>query len=723
MRISTHPHSTRGWLTALALLSLALGCDGGDGTDDAGVEVARTFPRFEPNAGPMDFGAIPFPDDLYLDDEGHPSLGELPSEAAALEGFSDATREMLAELDGFSALAPIFFQLPPGSVDPTSLPATPADSMREDASAFLLDASPGSAAAFAPVPVIVRFDADSGLLAMRPYEGHPLVPGRRYAAVLTTAIVDDAGMPIGPNPRFQAIRDASTRPEDPVDAEAHDHYTTILASIGSSGILPESIAALAVFTVQTVAPELAAARSTVWAGEVPTVELIAAYPAGVELDALLGTPVAQEPGLDVEGGVMHRRIGHLIQGRFEAPWMLGTEPRVHGRFRSDGADGLVVGRTEAVPFTLTVPTGTIDRLPVVIFQHGIGSERSSMLAVADALAGAGYATLAIDIPYHGMRAAGALVDARHRFGATEGPDDFGERTGQEIQLEYLGVIDEAGELPAFHPVYVRDAVRQSVADLMRAVRVLREGDWSAVQAETGLETLGFSADPLGYVGVSLGGIVGTVFLAAEPEVGAAVLNVSGGDWIRLVEHSAAFSGTFLPLLLPRLGVDASAVHPQDNPLVFLPEVALVSTLLDRGDAIAASPLLDMRPIHLLFQMAEHDETVGNISTESLARANSASIIDAEPAHTDLMQADLPVTENVELAEMRVTRGLTVFSPATHGLLSRRRDDRSHAQPVEPPFASVSPVDVDNPVDEALAQVVFFFESWRSGPARIEAPAP
>ena len=43
-------------------------------------------------------------------------------------------------------------------------------------------------------------------------------------------------------------------------------------------------------------------------------------------------------------------------------------------------------------------------LPVVIVQHGLGRERSDALPMANALAGLGYATIAIDAPFHGSSA-------------------------------------------------------------------------------------------------------------------------------------------------------------------------------------------------------------------------------------------------------------------------------------------------------------------------------
>jgi dienelactone hydrolase len=707
-----------------ATLWALAGCDPAPESPDGGLVLARVRPSFELATDPMDLGAVPFPDDLYLDETGHIALGRLPHEDDAIPSdFPGSLRESLAELDGFSTTSPVFFWFPPGSLDASSLPQSPSATTREDSPVFLVDADDGSSTRGRRVPVLVHYNPELGQLALRPYDGHPLVAGRRYAAVVTTAVLDDMGMPIGPSEGFARIRDADVRPEDALEGEAYDRYSPVLTSLASAGIPKAQVAALAVFTVQTVMPDLRDARALVWADDPPAVALVTAVESGPDLDALLGTPVEALPGLDVEGGVEHRSIGWLVHGTFESPWLVSDAPRVHGPFRRDSSGALISTRTESVPFTLTLPAGDPSRLRLLIFLHGLGGERSSMLAIADALAAAGYAVLAIDIPLHGQRASISVPDTRHNYGGGTGPDGFGDRVGNEIYLDFLGVVDEAGVYPSFHPSYPRDIFRQSVVDLMRAVRVLREGDWSAVQAQPGLETLGFDPAPIGFTGVSLGGIIGTVFVASEPEIGAAILNVTGGDLVRLVERSASFSSLFLPILLPKVGLDPAAYRPAEYPAAFHPELAIVQTLLDRGDSMSFAPLLATQERDVLFQMAEDDETVPNSATEALARAAGAQIVGEDPTHTDLSRIEAPASGNLELASSRWTRGLYRFSPATHGLLSQRMSSAQFAHPPEPPFMSMAATDVRNPVDAAVAQLVHFVESWQSGSAEIIAPAP
>src|SRR5690606_6575082 len=108
---------------------------------------------------------------------------------------------------------------------------------------------------------------------LRPHDGHVLVPGRRYAAVVTSGLRDDQGAPIGASARFRAIRDAASRPTDPLDAEAYDQYAPVLSSLRSAGVSTQSVAGLAVFTVQPIARGLRDARERVREGSPPAVAL------------------------------------------------------------------------------------------------------------------------------------------------------------------------------------------------------------------------------------------------------------------------------------------------------------------------------------------------------------------------------------------------------------------------------------------------------------------
>ncbi len=706
------------WL--LPALAAACGDDGTTPVPDGGLTGVHA--RFDLAADPMPYGAIPYPDDLYLDESGHVAIGELPGESRSPDTtYHDSLRVGLADLDGFGAVTPAFF-LFDGALDPASLPATPEMSLLEDASVFMLNVDPESSAAFDRVPVEVSFYPATQQLAVRPANGHPLRAGRRYVVVVTTDVMDVDGAPITPAPAFAEVRDALTRPDNPLLGEAWDHYNEVLMTLGTNGVTRDRVAALAHFHVQTITEGLADARTIIWADDAPTPTVTATYPEGAALDGILGTPAMDVIGLEVEGGVKHDALSFMIHGTFESPWFLSDDPAVHGRFSRDGSGDLIVHRTSEVPFTLFLPrTADFSDLPVVIAQHGLGAERSNELAFADSLCREGYAVLAMDLPWHGMRNP-ATEDLMNRFTGEMTPDGFGDKRGLDVVIEFAGIFERDGELAAFHPNYLRDALRQGAADLMTFVRMIRAGDWSEVRAaDASLDTLSFSAEPISLIGYSLGGIVATQFATMEPEIGVAVLAVTGGNLMELVANGPIYNRGYFPLLLPKLGLDPRSIDYEALPPRFMPELAIWQTLLDRGDSIAYGNTLYMRPMSILMPMARNDENLHNIGTESLARAIGAEMVADEPLYADLSTTTAPVRDNVTIEGETVTRAVYAWQPATHLLMLQRQDEDIQAHPVAPPFPAGDHVTVDNPIDDAMNQTVHFLQSFRTGTAEVVGP--
>lgn len=710
----------RAVVSALGLSALLVACGpAGMGMGDGGV-AGSVHVVFDPGTGPIDFANVPFPDDLYRA-TGQIEIGDFPAELTQVDGeqvprpeMVTTMREAFHDLDGFGTSSGIFFRLD-GDIDPASLPATPADSVQSTASVFLVDVESASPTALDRVPVEVHWDAPRRLLVVRPRYGHALHEGRTYAAVVTSSVRAMDGSPLSPSPRFAAIRDAMSRPSDATDAAAWTEYTPVLAS---AAVTRGNVAGLAVFHVQNVSAELDQARSVIRDAAAPALTILRVA-SGTALDDLLGTPAMDVPGTDVEGGVQHSHIGTLIDGTFQSPSFVSSSPFGHGPFRHDTGGALVVQGMNTVWFTVALPPGDVSNVPVVVYQHGFGDDRSSIFAIADALCAEGFAVAAIDIPFHGMRARGNTLDTVHNFGTTAGPDLYGDLTGTTIYVEFVGVVDTTGPYVEFHPSYPRDAFRQSTLDVMALVNALDRSDWTGVATMGGPSGIGFSDAPIGFVGVSLGGIVGTTFVTGEPRVGAAVLNVTGGELTNLVAFSSSFNETFLPLLLPAIGLDPMAIDYVNAPPRFLPELALYQTLLDRGDSMSFAPVLATQPKHVLFQMAYDDETVPNQATESLARAADAMIVGSMPRYSDLTMGTAPMVSNLVLGSARVTRGLSVFTPATHGLLSTRTSEARVVHPPVPPFMSLAaPTPVANPVDAAITQMVHFFVTFRSGAAEI-----
>ena len=710
-------------LSAAAILVLFSGCGDDTGTPpgpDGGTEIGvRAI--FELAADPMDFGAIPWPDDLYLDGEGRISAGALPGESATYAAYYESLRVGFADLDGFGLVTPAFFYFD-GALDEASLPAGPEASLTEEATAFLIDVDPASPTAFARVPVEVDFQVGPGRLALRPDHGHPLRPGGRYAAIVTSGVQGTDGLPLHAAESFAAVRDAASRPEDALLGEAYDHYNPVLTSLATNGVALESVAAMALFRVQTVTEDLADARVLHWSGDAPAMGLTDLVAGAAALDARLGVPDIDTPGLDDPSGVQHGNIGFMAHGTFSAPSFLSATEHVHGRFTRDAAGDLVVKRQVTVPFTLLLPQGDLGALPMVVVQHGLGDDRAQALAWADALCADGYGVIALDIPWHGMRLGPDAVDVMNNFTGEMVPDHFGDDGGLGAVIAFTGITDAEAELEPFHPFYMRDAFRQSVSDLMFMVRLVREGDWSALTgADAALSGLSFSADPIALIGYSLGGIIGTELAAMEPEIGVAVLAATGGSIIHLVTESPTYNLGYFPILFPMLGIMPSAIDYEAYHPRFMPEAALWQTLLDRGDSIGYARTLGARPISILMPMARHDESLNNVATESLGRAIGVEMVAAAPLHADLVMVEAPVRDNVSVGGEMVTRAIYSFDPATHGFMKNRMGETKWAHPVGTPFEGGETTTVNEPLAEVIDQIVHFFQSYRAGTAEIAAP--
>jgi pimeloyl-ACP methyl ester carboxylesterase len=239
--------------------------------------------------------------------------------------------------------------------------------------------------------------------------------------------------------------------------------------------------------------------------------------------------------------------------------------------------------TETIPLMVTIPKGPKQSAgwPTVIYQHGITANRTTLLAVADALAGAGFAAVSIDLPLHGLT--GNETDGTEGFFAPNLPVPLatGERTFN------LDLVNNVTGLPGpdlltdpsgVHFLNIqslltgRDNVRQGVADLLVLNRALRTMDYDGGGPD-------FNTENVRFLGHSLGGIVGTIFLALEPEIDAAVLAMTGGGIAKLLDGSPRFE--------PELSARLAAANPPviKGFKIYEDFLALGQTVLDSGDAI------------------------------------------------------------------------------------------------------------------------------------------
>ncbi len=709
------------WVCAIALPACAGAAGGGTHSPppieaDAGPAPVRAL--YELGAAPMPFGAIPWPDDSYLDADGHVSVRDLPS--GATREYAAALTAAMVDLDGFGLRPTIYFRFD-GALDPSSVPADAGATLGATASVFLIDVDTASPQAFERIAVDVQYVPDGFELRLRPALPRALNPGRRYAAVVTRALSGADGRPVQGAERFLRVRDPDVPLFDSRERAARTEYAPVLETLASHGLARDKIAALAVFHVQSVRTDLMDARDLVLKSPAPAPVLTDARSA-VELDSVLGTPPQGALGLD-HGGP-HDHIGWMIQGHFSSPNLLSTRLSVHGAFERTAGGALRAKRQDDVPFTLWLPLGSPGNgpVPVVIVQHGLGGDRSDALPLANALAASGYAVIAIDAPFHGLRS--GQGDNQNRFTGRPGADGFGDAPG-----DFVGERDVAGDLPEFHPFYYRDAVRQGVVDLMSLVYVLNSGDWSGLaKAAVPLAQLKLDATTLPLVGTDLGAEMGLMLASLEPRIGGLVLAFAGGlgvdGWFESPAQRPLAEG-----LLSRLGYDPLRLNDGDPAaLLMSPDLDAWRTLSDRATPLAYAPTLSRLPANLLMLMARDDEVVHNRGTEVLAYALGAEAVGGAPAYvsdlaTDTIRPGATLSGNFMADGGTVTRVLYVLDPSGHDALTRATGSQQYQHPIAvPPEALQQPKDIDNPIAATLTQIGFFLESLRACAASMPTPS-
>ena len=185
---------------------------------------------------------------------------------------------------------------------------------------------------------------------------------------------------------------------------------------------------------------------------------------------------------------------------------------------------------------------------------------------------------------------------------------------------------------------------------------------------------GFDTQRIGFIGNSLGAVVGASVLVAEPDVHFAVQNVPPGSIVETLAESPEFRPLVEALFLPAFGIEGSFDEVERH-LLFDPIIDLSRWILEPVDPLALAPYLLLDPVRqggpaeILFQVAGLDEVAAPLATQSMLAATGAT---------------------------RVTR----YDPAAHGMLEVLNQTSRYEPPAVPPFV-LRPVELPivNPIVE------------------------
>jgi dienelactone hydrolase len=564
----------------LALSSLLLAACGGSSNSDRAVPTSPSnnnngnpvtgvlTARFDPSNA-----VLPLPNNLLL--SGTTDLTLNPP-VANPNNFGDPT-VAIGTLDGWSTSGPMSTSF---NAKPDVASIVPGQSVR------IFEVSltgPGGgttgimrelAGGTEFVTALAPSDASGRTLAIIPTK--PLQQLTSYLVVLTDGIRDSSGNDATPDQTYflskrgspLCVGGQSTEPLlpaatacalEPLRQLTNSH----LAVANAAGIARDKVVLSWVFTTQSITPVMQAVRSVTEPG-----------PARLVNSGLTTAAAGLPPIADIHIGTL------TVPYYLSAPSSANPTAPLNGfwkaapgayvpPFNAAGLSPLSTNITFANPFPVktsdvtipvlaTIPNAASGRSkpasgwPVVIFQHGITGNRTHALAVSATLAAQGFAVISIDLPLHGLPPDSPFAIGNTPFGAIAS-----ERT---FDVDYVnngtgapgsdGTPDASGThfINLSSLLTSRDNLRQAVADLFVLTASI---PWIDIDGN-GMGD--FDSSSIQFVGLSLGAMVGTSFLALEPNVNVGLLSAPGGGVARLLDGSASFGPRI------RAGLAASGVQ-------------------------------------------------------------------------------------------------------------------------------------------------------------------
>jgi hypothetical protein len=587
------------WLGSILVSSLLLGATGcpdikvdpGEGVND--MPAAGPIIEFDPSNK-----IIPFPNNLLL----NPMTGKVNLPMSCGEGpASKATREgVLNKLDGFGTFETAMTITLTEPVDPTTL-AGHVLLYKRASGATAVD--PTSAMAIPVVTIAsmtTRFDASCMNPVMVPQviiiPRVPLEQKSTYVVALTAGIKTAMGADYGPSFTWALVRqeaplvelDASGNvianntpldPRDPGDLaslqgidllwKAHAKAMQFLrgANVATSDVLlawefntqtttdpldptvagspAANVLKSPLLNMQSLTagiPRTAAPYVLCPAIESNTqcyLKIALGFAAGASGAAIYttGNAICGQVGCanvgDVVGGALMSK-----QYQIDTPNMFDPAKPIPGPWSDPVSPTVSKTATISVlgflPAVAPPPSG----YPTIIFGHGLGQSKTNLFAIGPQLAtpraalgfATGFASFSIDFVNHDTRATRISNDAA------------------------IGCADVAGAPPSpvsapqcYAPLFstnlatTRDSFRQSVLDLEGLVEGLKA--CGTTMCATNVPTLQVDAAHLSYLGQSLGGIFGSMLVAAMPDIKGAVLNVAGVGWVDIIENTKTLAFT------------------------------------------------------------------------------------------------------------------------------------------------------------------------------------
>ncbi|MCW8856008.1 MAG: hypothetical protein OQJ95_01510 [Kangiella sp.] len=603
------------------------------GTGDGSTKLVA--PVFAPGDG-----ELPIPNDLLFNGTADLTLN-IPTDDPT--DMSDPQNAINA-LDGWSTHAPFSIEFR-GAIDGSTV--VPGQTVRLfKVSVNRPEAIPGTGIPAPTGPVtgveaelaagvdFVAVPASSTSVGVIPLK--PLEPQASYMVVVTNGILDANGNAVISDAQFSVVKSPDPIPEGSATAglePVRQLTQTMLAASTSAGIDRDDVVLTYQFTVQSVANALVTANnayvqaaadaglrpassfSSLMTDTTPFTGIGAAnlYKGEVTLPYLLTAPTAGNPTSVLDNSWVGAQQIPTPQGPIANP-LAGAPITYANPLAQKTGD-------EIVPLLVSVPKdpNCSKPYPVMIFQHGITSNRTAMLGIADTMASTCTAVVAMDLPLHGIGSnnqvhQGLQLASGGAIGIFEGysAGDVRERT---FGVDYIdnatsapgpdGQADPSGAhtINLTNLVVSRDNLRQAVLDLLVLEEAIPAMD---IDGDTQPD---FDPDNVSFMGHSLGGIAGSKYIGLSDKVKVSVQATTSGSIAQMLDGSASFSPRI------RAGLAAASGVPADDPsfesAVLKPFLFAAQTVVDSGDPVNYAVLARALDIPTLALQVQNDQVVPN----------------------------------------------------------------------------------------------------------------
>lgn len=515
----------------------------------------------------------PFPSDRLVGPDGRlnvPSgylrirLPDTPQFATA-RSYAEEVARQLRMLDGFSTFAPIRIPFDrPVVVDEGIFPRGIWVLKYDDLSG-------------PPVPITAQYYPPDEVLEVAPVV--PLEPRTTYAVIVTDSVTDVDGFRVRPSEAFRRLLAGENL--DPDTARWRERLVPLWDFLERSyGISRNRLVLTDLFTTQSTFHDLLAIRQRLDSGDLVPGLPVLDRPLGDLQTGFFPEGTAGYAGL--MGAPSTPNVAAVAIGYFES---FDFRDRPNGAFDPQRITGAVNPTTNKVDFYMVFPKAERppNGYPVAIFGHGLGGSGRDVTQIA---------RTNLQIPMVGI----AISALQHG------------RRGNVTNFFNLQNI-----------ATTREYFRQTIADFLQLARMIRNAHAAGIPPFDQIDP-----ERIHYIGGSLGGIMGTMFMAIESQVRVGMLSVPGGGLPNILA-----SRDIGQLLEPLLGITIGIAPDSPYFAPFLHRFQQTAQwAMDPADPINYAPyviapgrqLPGAPPKRILMHEGIIDSVVPNRTTEDLALA-------------------------------------------------------------------------------------------------------